>query len=190
MKKHLQYLAAVGVVAALLLAAGCGGDDAKDKKAADKPAVKTSQAAQQAEKKAEAPKVKPKDGEHYRYPKYIDDVSKTPPMTPEMIKYVDDFYSQIKLHPNEKGKFLNDSKINKPDEKYHRLWFHAYGSKNDNSVKFKNSKGKDVSQQEVYHINMTTEAGTNKITYVEYRVYEQNTSIPDGQSRTIMKKKF
>ncbi len=190
MKKHLRYLVAAGVAAALLLAAGCGGDDGKDKKAAEKPAVKTSQAAQQTEKKAEAPKVRPKDGEHYYYPKYIDDVSKTPPMTPEMVKYVDDFYSQIQLNPSEKGKFINDSKIVKPDEKYHRLWFHAYGSNHNTAIKFKNSKGKDVFQQEVYHIEMTTEAATNKVTYLEYHVYEQNTNIPDGQVRVIMKKKF
>ena len=36
MKKQFKYLAAAGLVAALLLAAGCG-DDAKDKKPAPEP---------------------------------------------------------------------------------------------------------------------------------------------------------
>ena len=34
MKKHFKYLATAGLIAALLLAAGCG-DDAKDKKKVD-----------------------------------------------------------------------------------------------------------------------------------------------------------
>ena len=42
MKKHFKYLATAGLIAALLLAAGCG-DDAKDKKKVDKPDIKTEQ---------------------------------------------------------------------------------------------------------------------------------------------------
>ena len=40
MKKQFKYLAAAGLIAALLLAAGCG-DDAKKK--VDKPDIKTEQ---------------------------------------------------------------------------------------------------------------------------------------------------
>ena len=50
MKKHFKYLATAGLIAALLLAAGCG-DDAKDKKPAPEP-----------EKKVENVVVKPQDG--------------------------------------------------------------------------------------------------------------------------------
>lgn len=111
-------------------------------------------------------------------------------MTPEMIKYVDDFASTVKLAPSEKGKFLNDSRINRPNEEYHRIWLHANGSNHNRNKKFKNSKGKEVYQQEVYHIRMSVKADTNKVAYVEYSVYEQNEAIPDGKSRTIMKKVF
>ena len=98
MKKHFKYLATAGLIAALLLAAGCG-DDAKDKKKVDKPDIKTEQ---KVDKKAQAPVVKPPEGKYYRYPSYLDDVTKTPEMTPEMIKYVDDFASTVKLAPSEK----------------------------------------------------------------------------------------
>ena len=54
MKKHFKYLAAVGLIAALFLSAGCG-DDAKDKKPAPEP-----------EKKVENVVVKPQDGKYYR----------------------------------------------------------------------------------------------------------------------------
>lgn len=186
MKKQFKYLAAAGLIAALLLAAGCG-DDAKDKKKVDKPDIKTEQ---KVDKKAQAPVVKPPEGKYYRYPSYLDDVTKTPEMTPEMIKYVDDFASTVKLAPSEKGKFLNDSRINRPNEEYHRIWLHANGSNHNRNNKFKNSKGKEVYQQEVYHIRMSVKADTKKVTYVEYSVYEQNEAIPDGKSRTIMKKVF
>ena len=73
MKKQFKYLAAAGLVAALLLAAGCG-DDAKDKKPAPEP-----------DKKVENVVVKPQDGKYYRYPDYINDVTKTPKMTPEIV---------------------------------------------------------------------------------------------------------
>ena len=76
MKKHFKYLAAAGLIAALFLAAGCG-DDAKDKKPAPEP-----------EKKVENVVVKPQDGKYYRYPDYIKDVTKTPKMTPEIVKYL------------------------------------------------------------------------------------------------------
>ena len=93
MKKHFKYLATAGLIAALFLAAGCG-DDAKDKKPAPEP-----------EKKVENVVVKPQDGKYYRYPDYINDVTKTPKMTPEIVKYIDDFASTLKFHPDSKGKF-------------------------------------------------------------------------------------
>jgi len=37
---------------------------------------------------------------------------------------------------------------------------------------------------------MSVKADTNKVVYVEYSVYEQNEAIPDGKSRSIMKKVF
>ena len=76
MKKQFKYLAAAGLIAALLLATGCG-DDAKDKKEFDKPDIKTEQ---KVDKKAQAPVVKPPEGKYYRYPSYLNDVTKTPEM--------------------------------------------------------------------------------------------------------------
>ena len=106
MKKHFKYLAAAGLIAALFLSAGCG-DDAKDKKPAPEP-----------EKKVENVVVKPQDGKYYRYPDYINDVTKTPKMTPEIVKYIDDFASTLKFHPDSKGKFTNNSLIKSPEEKF------------------------------------------------------------------------
>ena len=178
MKKHFKYLATAGLIAALLLAAGCG-DDAKDKKPAPEP-----------EKKVENVVVKPQDGKYYRYPDYIKDVTKTPKMTPEIVKYIDDFASTLKFHPDSKGKFTNNSLIKNPEEKIHYINMSALGPNHNNKIKFKNSKGNEVYQQEVYHIRMSVKADTNKVVYVEYSVYEQNEAIPDGKSRTIMKKVF
>jgi hypothetical protein len=109
MKKHFKYLAAAGLIAALFLSAGCG-DDAKDKKPAPEP-----------EKKVENVVVKPQDGKYYRYPDYIKDVTKTPKMTPEIVKYIDDFASTLKFHPDSKGKFTNNSLIKNPEEKIHYI---------------------------------------------------------------------
>ena len=138
MKKQFKYVAAAGLVAALLLAAGCG-DDAKDKKPAPEP-----------DKKVENVVAKLQDGKYYRYPSYIKDVTKTPKITPEMLKYIDDFASTLEFPPSYNGKFVNDSKINNPDEKYHAIYLYALGPKHNNKVKFKNSKGKEVYQHQVY----------------------------------------
>ena len=40
---------------------------------------------------------------------------------------------------------------------------YALGPKQNNKIKFKNSKGKEVYQQEVYSINMTIDAATDKL---------------------------
>lgn len=186
MKKHFKYLATAGLIAALLLAAGCG-DDAKDKKKVDKPDIKTEQ---KVDKKAQAPVVKPPEGKYYRYPSYLDDVTKTPEMTPEMIKYVDDFASTVKLAPSEKGKFLNDSRINRPNEEYHRIWLHANGSNHNEKIKFKNSKGREVYQQQVYYIYMQSDAATDKLKSVRCSIVEQNPDIPDGKTTYVVNKRF
>ena len=138
MKKQLKYLATAGLLVALLLAAGCG-DDAKDKKPAPEP-----------DKKVENVVVKPQDGKYYRYPSYIKDVTETPKMTPEIVKYIDDFASTLEFHPSYNGKFVNDSKINNPNEKYHAVYLYAIGPKHNKKIKFKNSKGKEVYQHQVY----------------------------------------
>ena len=150
MKKQFKYLAAAGLVAALLLAVGCG-DDAKEKKSAPEP-----------EKKVENVVVKPQDGKYYRYPNYIKDVTKTPKITPEMLKYIDDFASTLKFHPDSKGKFTNNSLIKNPEEKIHYINMSALGPNQNNKIKFKNSKGKEVYQHQVYTINMHSEAANDK----------------------------
>ena len=91
-----------------------------------------------------------------------------------------------------KGEFYNhiyEPLISK--ELFDRVQAILTGNGNHNrNNKFKNSKGKEVYQQEIYHIRMSVKADTKKVTYVEYSVYEQNEAIPDGKSRTIMKKVF
>ena len=178
MKKQFKYLAAAGLIAALFLSAGCG-DDAKDKKPEPEP-----------EKKVENVVVKPQDGKYYRYPSYIKDVTKTPKITPEMLKYIDDFASTLEFHPSYNGKFVNDSKINNPNEKYHAIYLYALGPKHNNKVKFKNSKGKEVYQHQVYTINMQSEAATDKLTSVLCSIFEQNPDIPDGKTTYVVKKRF
>ena len=178
MKKHFKYLATAGLIAALLLAAGCG-DDAKDKKLAPEP-----------DKKVENVVVKPQDGKYYRYPNYIKDVTKTPKITPEMLKYIDDFASTLKFHPDSKGKFTNNSLIKNPEEKIHYINMSALGPNHNNKIKFKNSKGKEVYQHQVYTINMQSEAATDKLTSVLCSIFEQNPDIPDGKTTYVVRKSF
>ena len=178
MKKQFKYLATAGLLVALLLAAGCG-DDAKDKKPALEP-----------EKKVENVVVKPQDGKYYRYPDYIKDVTKTPKMTPEIVKYIDDFASTVEIHPSYKGKFINNSRIKNPDEKIHYISMHAIGPNHNEKIKFKNSKGREVYQHQVYTINMQSEAATDKLTSVLCPIFEQNPDIPDGKTTYVVKKRF
>lgn len=178
MKKHFKYLAAAGLIAALFLSAGCV-DDAKDKKPAPEP-----------EKRVENVVVKPQDGKYYRYPDYINDVTKTPKMTPEIVKYIDDFASTLKFHPDSKGKFTNTSLIKNPEETTHYINMSALGPKHSNKVKFKNSKGKEVYQHQVYTINMQSEAATDKLTSVLCSIFEQNPDIPDGKTTYVVRKSF
>ena len=178
MKKHFKYLAAAGLIAALFLSAGCG-DDAKDKKPAPEP-----------EKKVENVVVKPQDGKYYRYPDYIKDVTKTPKMTPEIVKYIDDFASTLKFHPDSKGKFINNSRIKNPDEKIHYISMHAIGPNHNEKIKFKNSKGREVYQQQVYYIYMQSDAATDKLKSVRCSIVEQNPDIPDGKTTYVVRKSF
>lgn len=186
MKKHFKYLATAGLIAALLLAAGCG-DDAKDKKKVDKLDIKTEQ---KVDKKAQAPVVKPPEGKYYRYPDYINDVTKTPKMTSEIVKYIDDFASTLKFHPDSKGKFTNNSLIKNSEEKIHYINMSALGPNHNNKIKFKNSKGNEVYQQEVYSINMMIDAATDKLKSVRCSIFEQNPDIPDGKTTYVVKKRF
>ena len=173
-----KKLMALLLAAVLLLAAGCG-DDAKDKKPAPEP-----------EKKVENVVVKPQDGKYYRYPDYIKDVTKTPKMTPEIVKYIDDFASTLKFHPDSKGKFTNNSLIKNPEEKTHYINMSAIGPKHNKKIKFKNSKGKEVYQHQVYTINMQIEAATDKLTSVLCSIFEQNPDIPDGKTTYVVRKSF
>ena len=178
MKKHFKYLAAAGLIAALFLAAGCG-DDAKDKKPAPEP-----------DKKVENVVVKPQDGKYYRYPNYIKDVTQTPKITPEMLKYIDDFASTLEIHPSYKGKFINNSRIKNPDEKIHYISMHAIGPNHNEKIKFKNSKGREVYQQQVYYIYMQSDAATDKLKSVRCSIVEQNPDIPDGKTTYVVNKRF
>ena len=117
-------------------------------------------------------------------------MTKTPKITPEMLKYIDDFASTLEFHPSYNGRFVNDSKINNPNEKYHAIYLYALGPKHNNKVKFKNSKGKEVYQHQVYTINMQSEAATDKLTSVLCSIFEQNPDIPDGKTTYVVRKSF
>lgn len=85
-----------------------------------------------------------------------------------------------------KGKLLNDSKINANDQRKVRdLWFHAKGEKHDNKNKFKNSKGKEVYAQEVYHIYITVDKDTSAVKNWKFAKYVMSPEIPDGKTITI-----
>ena len=111
-------------------------------------------------------------------------------MTPEIVKYIDDFASTLKFHPDSKGKFTNNSLIKNPEEKIHYINMSALGPNHNNKIKFKNSKGKEVYQQEGYSINMTIDAATDKLKSVRCSIFEQNPDIPDGKTTYVVKKRF
>ena len=178
MKKQFKYLAAAGLIAAL---------HAKDKKKVDKPGIKTEQKADQ---EAKPVVVRPQDGKYYRYLSHFNDATKTPKITPEMVKYIDDFASTVEIHPSYKGKFINNSRINKPDEKIHYISMHAIGPNHNEKIKFKNSKGLEVYQKQVYYIRMQSDAATDKLKSVRCYIVEQNPDIPDGKTTYVVKKSF
>ena len=117
-------------------------------------------------------------------------MTETPKMTPEIVKYIDDFAATLEFHPSYNGKFVNDSKINNPNEKYHAVYLYAIGPKHNKKIKFKNSKGKEVYQHQVYTINMQIEAATDKLTSVLCSIFEQNPDIPDGKTTYVVRKSF
>ena len=80
--------------------------------------------------------------------------------------------------------------LNNPNEKYHAVYLYAIGPKHNKKIKFKNSKGKEVYQQEVYSINMTIDAATDKLKSVRCSIFEQNPDIPDGKTTYVVKKRF
>lgn len=187
MMKCMKYLLVSGMVAAMAFAAGCGDD--KKPEPTKKPAATAAQkpAAQKpAAQKPAASAEKLAEGPNWRYPGYIKTQADTPKMTPEIQKIVDECYAQMKLHPSEKGKLLNDSKINASDQRKVRdLHFHARGANYDNKVKFKNSKGKEVYQEEHYHIYITVDKDTSAVKNWKFTKYVKNQEVPDGKSIVI-----
>ena len=180
MNKFAKLLIVSGMVAAMAFAAGCG--DEKKPEPAKKPAT----TAQKPAAKPAAPAEKLPEGPNWRYPGYIKTQADTPKMTPEIQKIVDECYAQMKLHPSEKGKLLNDSQINKNDQRKVRdLHFHATGANHDRNKKFKNSKGKDVYHQEIFHLYITVDKDTSAVKNWKFAKYVMNPEIPDGKSITI-----
>ena len=172
MKKEFKYLVVAGLIAALMLAAGCGDDD-KEKQASGTNTV-------------EQTVVRPPEGKHYRYDRSVNDVTKTPELTPEVIKYIDEFAEFVELSHSEKGKFTNFSKKAKPDAVYDVIKLEGVGVNNDNFTRFKNDRGVVVTKAEIYHIKIMVEIATKKVKYVELSVYERNKSIPNGKTRVII----
>ena len=159
----------------------------RTRKKVDKPGIKTEQKADQ---EAKPVVVRPQDGKYYRYLSHFNDATKTPKITPEMVKYIDDFASTVEIHPSYKGKFINNSRINKPDEKIHYISMHAIGPNHNEKIKFKNSKGLEVYQKQVYYIRMQSDAATDKLKSVRCYIVEQNPDIPDGKTTYVVKKSF
>lgn len=185
MNKFGKLFVVGGLVAAMALSAGCGDD----KKVADtkKPAASSS-SQKPAEKKpvSNAPAVKAPANANWRYPSYIKTEADTPKMTPEIQKIVDECFAQMTLHPSEKGKLLNDSKISSGDQRNVRdLWFHAKGENHDPKNKFKNSKGKEVYAQEAYHIRITVDKDTSAVKRWRFEKYVMSPEMPDGKTIVI-----
>jgi len=181
MNKYLKLTGLSLMVAGALVLSGCGDDK---KPAPKKPETKTT--ATTNTQKSATPAVKPADGPNWRYPGYIKSQEDTPKMTPEIQKIVDECYAQMKLHPSENGKLLNDSQISKSDQRKVRdLHFHAKGANYDNKVKFKTSKGKDAYQQEFFHIYVTVDKDTSAVRNWKFAKFVQNAQIPDGKTITI-----
>ena len=107
-----------------------------------------------------------------------------------MVKYIDDFASTVEIHPSYKGKFINNSRIKNPDEKIHYISMHAIGPNHNEKIKFKNSKGREVYQQQVYYIYMQSDAATDKLKSVRCSIVEQNPDIPDGKTTYVVRKSF
>lgn len=182
MNKFAKLLVVSGMVAAMALAAGCGDD--KKPAPAKKPATTTT--AQKPAAKPAAPAVKLAEGPNWRYPGYIKTQADTPKMTPEIQKIVDECYAQMKLHPSEKGKLLNDSAISKSDQRKVRdLHFHARGANYDNKVKFKTSNGKEAYQEEHFHIYITVDKDTSAVKNWKFTKYVKNQENPSGKSIVI-----
>ncbi len=182
MNKFAKLLVVSGMVAAMALAAGCGDD--KKPAPAKKPATTTT--AQKPAAKPATPAVKLAEGPNWRYPGYIKTQADTPKMTPEIQKIVDECFAQAKLHPSEKGKFLNDSKINKSDQRKVRdLWFHAKGANYDNKVKYKMPNGKEAYQEEHFHIYITVDKDTSAVKNWKFTKYVKDQANPSGKSIVI-----
>lgn len=182
MNKFVKMTGLALMVAGSFALFGCGGDKKPETK---KPATTTNTQKPAAQKPA-APAEKLPTGAHWRYPGYIKTQADTPKMTPEIQKIVDECFAQAKLHPSEKGLFLNDSKISKSDQRKVRdLWFHAKGANYDSKKKFKNSKGKDVYQQEIFHIYITVDKDTSAVKNWKFAKYVMNPEIPDGKTIVI-----
>ena len=113
---------------------------------------------------------------------------------PRKIIGFDDFYEWFKQIKN--SSFRPEDAldiwfyINNPNEKYHAVYLYALGPKHNKNIKFKNSKGKEVYQHQVYTINMQIEAATNKLTSVLCSIFEQNPDIPDGKTTYVVRKSF
>ena len=188
MNKLTKSLLITGLAISVFCATGCGEE--KKKEEPKKPATTTTTTKTTTTNTTTAAKAnRPKDGKNYYYPSYIKDVNDTPAMTPEMTKYIDNFAAKVKLHPSEKGKFVNDSKISK-GAKFCNMWFHAKGANFDNKVKFKDSKGKDRYQEEIFHMYMNYDLTKKVPTSVEWVKFERNQANPDGKKTTLMKKKL
>lgn len=182
MNKYAKLLVVSGMVVAMAFAAGCG--DEKKPEPAKKPATTTT--AQKPAAKPAAPAAKLPEAANWRYPSYIKTQEDTPKMTPEIQKIVDECYAQMKLHASEKGKLLNDSAISKGDQRKVRdLHFHARGEKHDNKNKFKNTKGKEVYAQEIFHIYITVDKDTSAVKNWKFAKYVVSPEIPDGKLITI-----
>ena len=183
MNKFVKMTGISLVIAGSLAMLGCGDEK---KPEAKKPATTTTKPA--TTQKQTTPAAKLPEGAHWRYPSYIKNAADTPKVTPEIQKVVDECFAQCKLQAAENGKFLNDSKISASDQRPIRdLWFHADGANHDTKYNknIKNSKGKMVSAQEVFHIRMQVDKNTSAIKNWSFYKYVVNAENPDGKKIMI-----
>lgn len=181
MKKYLKLTGLSLMLLGAVMLSGCGDEK---KPEPQKPAATTTTTTQPTSQQ-----VRVTSGPNWRYPGYIKYQEDTPKVTSEIQRIVNECHAQAKLHASANGKFLNDSKINKNDQRKVRdLHFHAKGVNHNDKIKFKNSKGKEVYQQEVYHIYFTVDKDTSAIKTWRFEKYVVNEQMPDG--KTIILKKL
>lgn len=173
MKGKFRSIAiALGIVACVA-SLGCGAK--QENKPAGKPEVKTEEPAKKAEAPKEAKKVKPvAKSPMYQYAVHLDDESKIPPMTPEIVAEFEKQAKKVKIADKDMAKgrhgiwVFNSNKTPGAQVNTYR-WTAELDGHHDSQ--FENEKGKKINEQHFCHIDMATSAKDNKIKSVKVFKY-------------------